>query len=85
MKSQLNIFFNTENSNYKNKHIRKLVTVDETVTTPSRILEDEKYFYKQLYTENCSSEGLVVIRINYLMISQGLVTKTLNTAKGLYP
>ena len=42
----------------KNKHIRKLVIDEETVTTPSRILEEEKSLYKQLYTESCSSEDL---------------------------
>ena len=58
MKSQPNIFLILRTLITKNKHIRKLVIGDETVTTPSRILEEEKSFYKQLYTENCSSEEL---------------------------
>ena len=44
-------FFNTENANYKNKHIRKLVIDKETITCPDRILREERLFYNQLYSE----------------------------------
>ena len=44
-------FFNTENANYKNKHIRKLIIDKETITCPYRILREERLFYKQLYSE----------------------------------
>ena len=46
-------FFNTENVNYKNKHIRKLIIDKETITCPDRILREERLFYKQLYSEQC--------------------------------
>ena len=44
-------FFNTENANYKNKHIGKLVIDKETITCPDRILREERLFYNQLYSE----------------------------------
>ena len=47
------IFFNTENANYKNKHIQKLIIDRETITFPDRLLREEGPFYKQLYSEEC--------------------------------
>ena len=46
-------FLNVEKRNYKMKHIKKLNISDtESVTEPSKILEEEKLFYKKLYERN---------------------------------
>ena len=50
-------FFNLEKQNYNARYIKKLITHTGTgVTKPEDILEEEKHFYKSLYTTNITSE-----------------------------
>ena len=46
-------FLNVEKRNYKMKHIQKLHTADNNILyDPKAILEEQKMFYKKLYTKN---------------------------------
>ena len=46
-------FLNVEKRNYKMKHIKKLkFSGTESIDNPNKILEEEKQFYKTLYTRN---------------------------------
>ena len=44
-------FLRLEKNNYCNKHITKLQTDTEIITDPGKILEEQKRYYKNLYTE----------------------------------
>ena len=53
-------FFDLEKSNYVKKHIRKLKIDDNTeVTEADKILEYERLFYKELYTEYIENETVL--------------------------
>ena len=45
-------FLRQENQNHKNKHIRSLLVNDDIVNDPQEILNAEKEFYENLYTQN---------------------------------
>ena len=52
-------FLNLEKQNYNARYIRKLITQTGTeVTKPEDILEEEKRFYKGLYSTNITDEGI---------------------------
>ena len=52
-KKSTSYFLNVEKRNYKMKHIKKLnITETESIVDPSKILAEEKSFYKTLYTKN---------------------------------
>ncbi len=44
-------FLDLEKTNYEKKHIKTLVTDTGTIHDPSKVLDEEKRFYKALYTE----------------------------------
>ena len=52
-------FLQLENKNYKSKYIKKLHIDNEIITSPETILDKQKEFYKELYSEKDNSKNCI--------------------------